>query len=396
MVHRLRFFFELGVICICVISLVGMVLGVLSRNLAPRDIGRHDFVEYWAAGRLALDHRDPYDDANVRSIEVPAHFPSYLPTLVMSNPPWILPFTAGLAELPMFPAQLAWLTLSLISLLWSVRRITRMCRESTTASEVLGYTFAPVLVCLMAGQVTNFLLVGLAAFFWFHRKRPFLAGMALFLCLLKPHLFLPAGCVLLLWALSRKQYRLLAGAASASLLASLTAILLDPHVWQHYIGMMRTQRPDQFQIPCLSMALRQAFGSHVPFIQWLPAAIGCAWAIWFYLRHADHWDWFEHGSLLLLVSLVVAPYTWLMDQTIAIPAVLRAASLTRSRLAIACVALGSAALEITALSQKPLLHGSISGWISVFWLAWYLVTTRQQTIGDEVRPSQSVEAAATV
>ena len=55
-----------------------------------------------------------------------------------------------------------------------------------------------------------------------------LAGAALLLCAAKPHLFLPFGIVLLLWIITRKQYRILAGFCVALLLGD---HLKTGHLW---------------------------------------------------------------------------------------------------------------------------------------------------------------------
>jgi hypothetical protein len=84
----------------------------------------------------------------------------------------------------------------------------------------------------------------------------------------------------------------------------------------------------------------------------------------------------EHGSLLMLVSVLVAPYTWLMDQAILIPALLHAAYLTRSRSLIAVLALASAVIDIGALRGMALLHSAFYLWTAPAWLAWYLYAIR--------------------
>jgi hypothetical protein len=85
----------------------------------------------------------------------------------------------------------------------------------------------------------------------------------------------------------------------------------------------------------------------------------------------------EHGSLLMLVSVLLAPYTWLMDQAILIPALLHAAYLTRSRSLVAILALASAVIEVGILRGPPLLHSAFYLWTAPAWLAWYLYATKR-------------------
>jgi hypothetical protein len=79
----------------------------------------------------------------------------------------------------------------------------------------------------------------------------------------------------------------------------------------------------------------------------------------------------------MLVSILVAPYTFLMDQAILIPALLHAAYLTRSRSLVAILALASAVIEIGALRGLPLLLSLFYLWTAPAWLAWYLYATKR-------------------
>ncbi|HEY4359015.1 MAG TPA: glycosyltransferase family 87 protein [Acidobacteriaceae bacterium] len=357
---------------------------VFQAVLDSRQIGQHDFIEYWSSGRLALQHKNPYDSHAIAALEGPANPLLGTRALIMGNPPWTLPLLVPFARPPLFAGFVLWFCLSGISLFWSVRMIGRLNNKQASMLDLLGYTFAPALVCLATGQMTILLLVGVVGFFLFHRTRPVLAGACLWLCLLKPHLFLPFACVLVLWIISRKRYSVLGGIFGAGLLTSVAAMWFDPHVWGHYFAMMRTERLDLIQLPCLSIVLRQAFAPHVPWIQWVPVCAGSIWAVYFFITRKEDWNWIQHGPVLILVSMVVAPYTWLTDQTIALPALLYAVYRTRSRVAIGVLALGNAAVELALFNKQSPLFSRVAGLSSLFWLAWYLVTVRHRTIDNEL------------
>jgi hypothetical protein len=307
-------------------------------------------------------------------MERAAGYPSGLPAFIMPNPPTALPLVAPLGLFGPKVAELLWLAVSLACLITSVQLIRTMHGSPRNQIHWLGYSFAPALSCLLSGQITIFILFGLALFLRLHRSWPFLAGLSLWFCLLKPHLFLPFGIALLVWIVVTRNYKVLAGAASSIAISSAITFLLDPSAWAHYGQMMRSRRPDLLSIQCLSIVLRNYMG-HIVWMQYLPVALGCVWALAYFRRHRDHWDWMAHGSLLMLVSVLVAPYSWLMDQAILIPALLHAAYLTRSRGLIATLALASAAIEVGILWGSPLLHSALYLWTSPAWLAWYLYAT---------------------
>lgn len=377
---------ELLVVAICTIAFALTIVGISSSVLGRGAAGSRDFVEYWVSGHLLVRHANPYDAHLILPLEQAQNFPPGFPALVMGNPPWSLPLMALVGLLDAKTAELLWIAVSLACLIASVRMVWGLHGSPKTLLNVLGYTFAPALSCLFSGQVTIFVLFGLVLFLRFHRTRPFLAGASLWLCMLKPHLFLPFGIVLLLWVILTRRYWILAGTFVALCASTVIAMSLDPMVWQHYSEMMRTARVDRLLIPCWSIVLRQNVWPHTAVVQFLPAVVGCIWALVYFRRHRREWDWLEHGSLLMLVSVLVAPYTWLMDQAVLLPALLHGIYITRSRNLVAVLALASAVIEIGVLLGKPLLHSNFYLWTSPLWLAWYFLAIRQDRVVNVNEP----------
>jgi Glycosyltransferase family 87 len=370
---------EFLVVGICTVALTLTIVGISAALLGGHAAGSRDFVEYWASGHLLAHHANPYDGDAILGIERSVGYPSDLPVLIMWNPPPALLLVLPLGFVGSRAGELLWSLLLLASLFASVRMVWIMHGRPNHLLNLLGYSFAPALVCLLAGQVSLLVLLGLALFLRLHRSRPFLAGASLWLCLLKPHLFLPFGLVLLVWAIATRSYRVLGGVAAALGLSSGIVFLWDPLAWMHYGQMMRTistVRMQQEMIPCLSIMLRWAISSKTMWLQYLPSAFGCVWALAYFRKHYDHWDWMEHGSLLMMVSVLLAPYTWLMDQAVLIPALLHGAYHTHSRNLLAILALASAVIDIGALRGLALLHSPFYIWTAPAWLAWYLFATK--------------------
>jgi len=355
-------------------------VGICASLLGSDAAGTRDFVEYWASGHQLAHHANPYDRDAILRLERSVGFPSGTPVLIMWNPPPALLLVLPLGLLGPVAANLLWSLLLLACLVASVRIVWIMHGGPRNQLHWLGYSFAPALVCLLAGQVSLFVLFGLVLFLRLHRSHPFLAGVSLWFCLLKPHLFLPFGIVLLVWAIVTRGYNLLLGIAIALGLSTAIAFILDPLVWVHYGQMMSTMstvRMQQEVIPCMSIMLRWIISPKTMWLQYVPAAFGCILALAYFRKHCHRWDWIEHGSLLMLVSVLLAPYTWLMDQAVLIPALLHAAYLTRSRCLLAILALASAVIEIGALRGFHLLHSAWYLWTVPAWLAWYLYATKR-------------------
>jgi hypothetical protein len=388
---KLRVVAEFLVVGICTVTFALSILGICASLLGSDAAGRRDFVEYWASGHLLTHHANPYDGGAILGLERSAGFPSGIPVLIMWNPPPALLLVLPLGFLGPTIADLLWLLLLLTCLVASVRMVWIMHGLPRNQVHWLGYSFAPAIACLLAGQVSIFVLLGLVLFLRLYRSHPFLAGVSLWLCLLKPHLFLPFGVVLLVWAIITRSYKLLAGTAIALGVSTAIAFILDPLVWVHYRQMMSTMSTARMQqeiIPCVSIVLRWIISPKTMWLQYLPSALGCIWALAYFRKHYNHWDWMEHGSLLILVSILVAPYTWLMDQAIVIPALLHAAYLTRSRSLVAILALASAVIEVGILRGTPPTHSTFYLWTAPAWLAWYLYAIR----GTAAQPDEAFDA----
>jgi hypothetical protein len=236
----------------------------------------------------------------------------------------------------------------------------------------LAYSFGPAIICLLAGQTAMFALLGLVLFLRLHRTRPFLAGASLWLCALKPHLFLVFGVVLLAWIVVEGSYKILAGAAVTMAASFAATYLIDPRAWSEYSQMMRTGGIEKETIPCLSIALRLWLSPQSLWLQFLPAMLGCVWALAYFWPRRHTWDWLRNGSPVMLVSIVATPFGWLFDQVVAIPALLEGVYLTRSGTMLVILAIASGLVQIDSVFGVGFFSGVIL-FTSPAWLAWYLI-----------------------
>lgn len=365
------------------ICVAGTLLGVVAAQPS-----HHDTQWFWASGHLLAHGRNPYDRGAIRAIEISLglQIKSFVPMTL--NPPYAFFLFIPLGLLGPREGVVAW-SLMLALFLWLSVVAVRSMREQPyeRAYLWLACCFAPALCCIEMGQTGLIVLLGLALFLRFYESAPFWAGAALSLCAVKPHLLLPFGVVLIAWVLKRRRWSVLAGAAAALAVESLIAIAFDHAIWAQYRAVLRTEHfVDEF-IPTLGVALRYAVDRTAMWVEFVPAAAGCAWGLWYFSRNRKRWDWRTHGSLLVMVSLVAAPYSWFTDQVIALPTILfaltgprppRRGSLT---LLLAVMSAGAIEMMFTkSLYFKPYL------WEGVAWLAWYVyaVGGRSAVAGEVV------------
>lgn len=349
--------------------------------------GSRDFVSYWATGRQLVHHANPYDRDAVAALEHAAGLDPRA-VLIMRNPPWALPLAYPLGLLGLRFAVILWSLLLLACLLLSVRWVRRFHGSPPNRIHWLGLAFTPALICLTMGQTSLFALVGLVIFLRFHSSRPFAAGAALWFCALKPHLFLPFAAAMVVWILFTRRLKLLAGAVTALAVSSLAAFAIAPDAWPDYLRMMRSPAVENDFIPCLSDALRLWFFPHAAWFQYMPAALSCLWAIVYFWRRRARWDWIAHGSPLMLVSLLFAPYCWFYDQCLALPALMHGGYVTGSRNLPATLAILILLTDVQICMVKVI--SPLWLWTAPAWFVWYLVAASSPAF----QPLTSKEAAA--
>jgi hypothetical protein len=337
--------------------------------------GARDFVAYWATGQQLVHGANPYDPAAMMQIERAAGLSSTSAVAFMRNPPWALPLTFPLGFAGLRLGGFIWSVALIASLLASVYWLWQLYGMPDNKRHWLGAAFAPAIICLLIGQTSLFVLLGYVLFLRLHRSYPFWAGASLWLCALKPHLFLAIGAVMLAWVLVSKSYKVVAGAATALAASSFIAWLIDPAAWSQYAAMMRSSGINQEIIPCVSIVLRQWISPNTVGLQYVPALIACAWALGCYWKKRHTWDWVQDSGPVTLTSILAAPYAWITDQALAVPALVAGAIRTRSQVLLVALAAASVVIEAELLNGI-MLSSNLYLWTAPAWLVWYLLASR--------------------
>jgi hypothetical protein len=387
--RRFRAVGEFLVVCICTLAFALTIVGICMLLLTGNAAGERDFVSYWAAAHQLAHHANPYDAAAILQIERSVGFDAHFQVVIMRNAPsallLVLPLSlfgmkAGANLVPSLARMPNSVSADALGHAWSPEKLSALSRLFFRARARMRACRANCSVCSAR----------LVLFLRFHRTQPFLAGVSLWLCALKPHLFLPFGVVLLVWIVVTKSYRMLIGAGVSLAASCIIPYFLDPLAWAQYARMMKTSGIDAEFIPCLSIVLRLGLSRHSIWLQYAPAAVGCAWALCYFWKYRLTWDWMEYGGLLTVVSILVAPYAWFTDEAILIPALLYAAYLNRSRSVVGLLVLASAVIEIeTAFAP---FHSSLNIFTAPAWLACYLYAAPSKSAQPSKACSRSLPA----
>lgn len=367
-------------------GLVAYALIFHSQNIRA-NVSQRDSIAYWAAGKLLLHGSNPYDASNVLALEREQGYRADKP-LVLRTPPWSLFMVLPLGFVSAFWAWVLWIAASVGSLVIAMRLCWKMYGGDPGTRNlllVIGYTFAPVPACLVAGQMGILLLVGVVLFLFLEADRPFLAGAALIFPFAKPHLLSLFWLTFFFWAVARKRRAVVAGLAAAFLIATGVSMAFDHNIFHEYREMLYQASIGNEFIPALSGVLRLLFFHHLFWVQFLPMTLGLAWCVWFWLVNRGNWSWREHGPAVMVVSVLTTPYSWLTDEVVLVPAILQATvwilspklrTTLKTRFAITIFACLNGLLLLILFFKIPFSTG-IYFWSSLVWFGWYVYGHRR-------------------
>ncbi len=151
--------------------ILGFAVAVLSVNMRNGNAAHKDFIAYWSAGHLLLQHQNPYDAASVFRLEKSVGFSEAEP-LVMRNPPYALLLAIPLGRLTPSTAVVLWSILLVGCTVISIRLLWAIHGRPDDPVHLFGYFFAPVVACMTLGQTSPILLLGITGFLRWHRGAP--------------------------------------------------------------------------------------------------------------------------------------------------------------------------------------------------------------------------------
>ena len=306
----------------------------------------YDFIRYWTAGRLIATGGDPYSPDQVLALQKQVGWTDDDP-LLMWNPPWTLVLVVPFGLLPFDVARLVCLllqfALSILCANWIWRFYGGTARFHWV-SWLISFSYYPLIVVLIIGQISLLVLLAMAGFLYFERRQQgLLAGALAALAAVKPHLVYLFWVALIIWALHGRRWAVLGGAAAVGLFSTAIAWLFDPLVLQQYWHALGHHHPplDAFT-PTFGTFLRIGTGLDTTWLQLVPTMIGILWCLFHWLRCRRTWKWSDELPLLLLVSCLTTFYgAWVLDLVVLLVPVLQSAvwvaRIQRRAITISCV-----------------------------------------------------------
>ncbi len=296
----------------------------------------HDFLEYWTSSHLLLSHKNPYSLPEMFHAQKARGWPESVP-LMLVCPPWTLPLLVPLGFARSYALSwLIWMAVLIAALALSSRLLmdiyfddVRLPEISDTAfhRSLFAFTFYPVLLCLKFAQTAPLILLGLAGFLYFEkRQRPVLAGVLLSLTAVKPQLLFLIWIALAIRSLHRHRWITLVSAAGVIALFSVTALLLDRHVFSQYVELTRSPYLSINPSGITAIVRRLLKGRETYWMQFAPPFFGVAWLAYYWRKHRGHWEWTERMPALVTACVLTTAYGWVFDQAVLVVAVIAIAA----------------------------------------------------------------------
>lgn len=296
--------------------LIYLVLAVVR---LPAGMGEYDFRAYWSASYLLGNGRNFTDDTLLRQVQVEqtAFEESYV--MKTWNLPWVLVWLLPYTLVSFTAAARLWFFTNLGLLQVSVMAAWRVATAVAPVKNRWGWAvalatavlFPSTLVALLYGQTNIAVLAGIVGFLYFYRRRQDgLAGVALALTTLKPHLIYLVYPLILVELWQARRWRPLIAATATVLLSIVVLFTLRPGFLPEYLG---------------SNSDGQLFGWETPTLAtWLSLTLGWTWlrlmGVGLAPLAALLW-WRGHGrfpftiaiQIAIMLSLITAPFGWSYD-----------------------------------------------------------------------------------
>ena len=310
---------------ILIAGAVGLLL-IIPVSL-PYPIGKIDFPAYWSAGYLLAHGENFADPVGIFQIEKMLTTRQEDYPMLTWNPPWLLvlliPYTWVSFDHAVWWWLLTNITLVFLSavVMWQISAANERSRRFAFGAPLIAFAYSPTLMALIAGQVNLIVLAGLAGFLWFHSKLQFgRAGMALALTLVKAHLVYITVPLVLLYAVRKRQWRLLVGFFGELVVLSAIVFLLRPTFLSEYSGALSGGGLLNYITPTAGGILALVFGWNgfkLMGLLLLPLGVWISW-------RAGSWQISTLVDITLLASIITAPFGWSYDFVILLVPIIHA------------------------------------------------------------------------
>jgi len=338
----------------------------------PGTFGNIDFVENWSAAVVYRDGGDFYDPSLVEAAQSQFHLGERF--LAKWYPPWFTTFLSPLINCSITEAARRYFLLNIACLLastfLSLKAFTKLKAYTRITILLFAAVLPATLVSLRFGQTGGLLALGTSMLlFGLVKNHPLVSGFGILLMSIKAHLFLLIPIPIAYWIVREKKWHWALWAILPLFIVFIIHLTIMPEAIKAWLASPFAGRSSQVTalmwIPAtMPGAIRTLFRTDAGETYTWPTLIVplvTFFATVLVIRKQSRLDLSKTIPILLVISYLMAPYGWIFDQTIIIPAIVlftvRAFAHNQWQLALTYLAI--CAIELYTISHSAMFHNQM-------------------------------------
>lgn len=290
-------------------------------NYQHQDYLNSNFFSFWLSGHMAWNGESPYDTSQFLA-GFDRFGATYRPSRILQYPLPLMYFLAPLGLLPIGPAYFVWQLVSELAIAATVLLLIRREPGSRLLFPLLTAAllfFGPAYLSLQVGSVGIFSLLAITlAIVLLQKDRPFLAGVALAVTLLKPPQALTLMLLIGIWFVFRRQWRAIAGVGIGSVVLLAVWLLRDPQglikfrgssdsLLGHTLGVQSNVYSFAYLACGRNATCMWALGT-------VAALVVVALGVFLLWRNRTAWSDWQAFNIIIPLGFLSAIYLWSYDQ----------------------------------------------------------------------------------
>jgi hypothetical protein len=306
-------------------------LGIILTLIIPiflRENGGGDFLAYWSAAHLFVNEGNPYSQAEMRQLQQqtsPDRFINNDGFINAWNPPWLILLLLPVGILPFSIAFPIWIFCNTFLIGLALLISWKLCVGDQRSWGILfvflsGFLYVETISYLAIGQITSIVLLGIVLFIWFlDRDLDILAGVALLLTTIKPHISYFFLILVFIWIIQNRRWKVVIGFISVALISSVIFWVIIPRWLTDYISLLNNLPFNLLYTSTFSSLISDKF--NISIFKYLPVLL--IFLIKPLKQIIRREGWLTATNLALLVSIPLSPYGFNFDHVVLLPSLVQ-------------------------------------------------------------------------
>jgi hypothetical protein len=283
-----------------------------------------DFSTYLSSTKALLNQQNAWNADQINAISHADYsYPDTFNAYGLWTPPTVMLFLVPFTFLPFPLAAYLWTFINLL-LFWLAARLMHSWLPSLSTRRQIGLwlLYPPAIALLIWGQISGLVLLAYLLFIHLaQQRRDFAAGAVLIAATFKPHLGYLAVIFIAWWVFKQRRCQIALGFGAIMLVELGLITLLNPH-WLIDYKTALAAPPLSFEASTISRVLYRSVFPDTPWVQFAGLIMSSAILIIYLILRQNPIDLLPTVPMLMAYSVVCAPYGWIYDQLVILPAFL--------------------------------------------------------------------------